>query len=115
MKKSIHPKEYKPVIFSDAAANFSFLTRSTAHSDETIKWTDGQSYPLIKIQISSASHPFYTGEEKVIDTEGRIDRFKSRTQKAATLKSTRGNKITKAAKESIKKRQKAAASATKTQ
>ena len=58
----------------DEAANFSFLTRSTAQSDETITWEDGQEYPLIKVQISSASHPFFTGEEKIIDTEGRVPR-----------------------------------------
>ena len=69
-KKELHPKDYRFVVFSDEAANFSFLTKSTAKSDETIKWTDGNEYPLVKVQISSASHPFFTGEEKIIDTEG---------------------------------------------
>jgi large subunit ribosomal protein L31 len=71
----------------DEQANFSFLSRSTAKSEETIKWTDGQEYPLIKTQISSASHPFFTGEEKIIDTEGRVDRFKARAKKAEQFKS----------------------------
>ena len=103
MKKSIHPKEYRPVVFADEQANFSFLTKSTAVTEETIKWTDGKEYPLIKIQISSASHPFFTGEEKIIDTEGRVDRFKSRAKKAAELKKNLGNKIRKQAGETKKK------------
>ena len=88
----------------DEQANFSFLSKSTAKSDETIKWTDGKEYPLIKTQISSASHPFFTGEEKIIDTEGRVDRFKARAQKAAALKKNLGNKVTKKAAE-VKKKQ----------
>ena len=87
MKKSIHPQDYRPVVFMDEQANFSFISRSTAKSEETIKWTDGKEYPLIKTQISSASHPFFTGEEKIIDTEGRVDRFKARAKKAAEFKS----------------------------
>ena len=75
MKKSIHPDDYRLVVFSDEGANFSFLTKSTAKTTETIPWEDGNEYPLIKIHISSASHPFFTGEEKIIDTEGRVDRF----------------------------------------
>ena len=63
--KELQPKDYRYVVFSDDAANFSFLTKSTAQSEETIKWTDGKEYPLVKIQISSASHPFFTGEEKI--------------------------------------------------
>ncbi len=82
MKKSIQPKDYGFVVFADEQAKFSFLTRSTAKSEETIKWTDGKEYPLVKVQISSASHPFFTGEEKIIDTEGRVDRFKARANKA---------------------------------
>ena len=82
MKSSIHPKEYRLVVFSDEAAGFSFLTKSTATSDETIKWEDGNEYPLVKIHISSASHPFFTGEEKIIDTEGRVDRFKKKAEEA---------------------------------
>ena len=103
MKTSIQPKDYRFVVFADEQAKFSFLTRSTAKSDETIKWTDGKEYPLVKMQISSASHPFITGEEKIIDTEGRVDRFKARAKKAAALKAQLGNKAAKAKKEAAKK------------
>ena len=75
MKKSLHPTDYRLVVFLDEAAKFSFLTRSTAPTTEVIKWEDGREYPLVKVHISSASHPFFTGEEKIIDTEGRVDRF----------------------------------------
>ena len=105
-KTDLHPIDYRFVVFSDEAANFSFLTRSTATSEETIKWKDGNEYPLVKVQISSASHPFFTGEEKIIDTEGRVDRFKARAAKAAKLKGTLGNKVKKAEKEAIKKAEK---------
>ena len=103
MKTSIQPKDYRFVVFADEQAKFSFLTRSTAKSDETIKWTDGNEYPLVKMQISSASHPFFTGEEKIIDTEGRVDRFKARAAKAAKMKAALENKAKKAAKEAEKK------------
>ena len=102
-KQELHPKDYRYVVFSDDAANFSFLTRSTAKSEETIKWTDGNEYPLVRVQISSASHPFFTGEEKIIDTEGRVDRFKARAEKAAAMKQALENKAKKAAKEAEKK------------
>ena len=82
MKSSIHPQDYRPVVFSDDQAGFAFLTQSTAKTDETIKWEDGNEYPLVKMHISSASHPFFTGEEKIIDTEGRVDRFKARAEAA---------------------------------
>ena len=108
-KTDLHPKDYRFVVFSDEAAGFSFLTKSTAKSDETIKWEDGNEYPLVKVQISSASHPFFTGEEKIIETEGRVDRFKARAAKAAKLRDSLGNKAKKAAKESDKKEKKAAA------
>lgn len=107
-KKDLHPKDYRFVVFSDEAAGFSFLTKSTAFSEETIKWTDGQEYPLVKVQISSASHPFFTGEEKIIDTEGRVDRFKARAAKAAKLRANIGNKVKKAEKEAAKKAEKQA-------
>ncbi len=107
--KVVQPKEYRSVVFMDEAANYSFLTRSTAQSEETIKWEDGKEYPLIKVQISSASHPFYTGEEKIIDTEGRVDRFKARAERAAKLRATLGNKAKKAEKEAAKKAEKAKA------
>lgn len=79
------------------------MTKSTAASSETIKWEDGQEYPLVKIQISSSSHPFFTGEEKIIDTEGRVDRFKSRAAKAAKMREALENKAKKAAKAAEKK------------
>ena len=105
-KKELHPKDYRAVVFSDEAAGFSFLTKSTAKSDETIKWEDGNEYPLVKVQISSASHPFFTGEEKIIDTEGRVDRFKARAERAAKMKVALENKAKKANKEAVKKAQK---------
>lgn len=77
MKADIHPK-YHPVVFQDVTTDFSFLTRSTMTSKEKIKWEDGAEYPLIKIDISSASHPFYTGKHKIIDTGGRVDKFNRR-------------------------------------
>ncbi|MBS0213085.1 MAG: type B 50S ribosomal protein L31 [Proteobacteria bacterium] len=80
MKTDIHP-DYRPVVFQDVTSDFSFLTRSTLASKETIKWEDGQDYPLIKIEISSHSHPFYTGKQKMLDTSGRVDRFRKRYQK----------------------------------
>lgn len=102
-KKELHPKDYRDVVFMDEAAGFSFLTKSTANSEETIKWEDGETYPLVKMQISSASHPFFTGEEKIIDTEGRVDRFKARAEKAKKLKEALENKAKKAQKEAAKK------------
>lgn len=78
MKKGLHPTNYRPVVFADDTADFSFLTRSTAETKDTITWEDGKEYPLVKVHISSASHPFYTGQEKLIDIEGRVDRFKAR-------------------------------------
>ena len=102
-KKELHPKDYRDVVFSDEAAGFSFLTKSTAKSEETIKWEDGKEYPLVKVQISSASHPFFTGEEKIIDTEGRVDRFKARAEHAAKMKSALESKAKKAAREAEKK------------
>ena len=80
MKADIHP-QYRDVVFQDVTSDFSFLTRSTLASKETIKWEDGNEYPLVKVEISSASHPFYTGQHKVVDTGGRIDKFKKRFQK----------------------------------
>lgn len=96
MKSSIHPTNYRPVVFSDDQAGFAFLTQSTATTDETIKWEDGNEYPLVKVHISSASHPFFTGEEKIIDTEGRVDRFKARQEAAAKRKAELANKAKKA-------------------
>jgi large subunit ribosomal protein L31 len=77
MKKNIHPK-VRQVVFKDTSTDFSFLGTSTMDSKETIKWEDGKSYPLIKLEISSASHPFFTGKQQVRDTGGRIERFKKK-------------------------------------
>ena len=77
MKADIHP-QYNEVVFQDVTSDFKVLTRSTLGSKETIKWEDGNEYPLIKVEISSATHPFYTGQNRVLDTAGRIDKFKKR-------------------------------------
>ncbi len=79
MKADIHP-EYRDVVFQDVTSDFKILSRSTLASKETVKWEDGNEYPLIKLDISSASHPFYTGQHKVMDTGGRIDKFQKRYQ-----------------------------------
>ena len=97
MKSSIHPQNYRPVVFSDDQAGFAFLTQSTAQTTDTIVWEDGKTYPLVKVHISSASHPFFTGEEKIIDTEGRVDRFKARQAAAEARKAALANKAKKAA------------------
>jgi large subunit ribosomal protein L31 len=95
MKSSIHPTTYRPVVFSDDVAGFAFLTQSTAQTNETIKWEDGNEYPLVKMHISSASHPFFTGEEKIIDTEGRVDRFKAKFAAAEARKEALASKAKK--------------------
>lgn len=77
MKKDIHPTLHD-VVFKDISCDYSFLGKSTQSSKEKVKWEDGKEYPLIKVEISSASHPFYTGKQRVMDTEGRIDRFKKK-------------------------------------
>ena len=81
MKQGIHPKNYRLVVFQDMSNGHTFITRSTAPSRETVKWEDGNEYPLVKVEISSASHPFYTGQNRVVDTAGRIDKFKKRYAK----------------------------------
>ena len=77
MKPGIHP-EYAPVVYRDKAAGYAFLTRSTAKSDQTIAWEDGCTYPVVDVEVSSASHPFYTGNTRVLDTAGRVERFNRR-------------------------------------
>ena len=79
MKDGLHP-DYQSVVFQDASANVAFLTRSTMKSEKTIKWEDGNEYPLIKLDISSASHPFFTGKQNIVDTAGRVERFKRKYQ-----------------------------------
>lgn len=80
MKKEIHP-EYKPVVFYDTSSEFKFMTKSTMTSGETIEWEDGNTYPLIKVEVSSASHPFYTGKKLFVDTAGRVEKFNKRYKK----------------------------------
>lgn len=77
MKKDIHP-EYREVVFQDLASDFAFLTRSTIRTKDTITWTDGKEYPLYKIDVSSKSHPFFTGKQRVVNTSGRVDQFRKR-------------------------------------
>ena len=81
MKKDIHPEEYRFVVFKDMSTEFSFLSRSTAPSNETTTWEDGNEYPLVKLEISSDSHPFYTGKMQFVDTAGRVDKFRKRYAK----------------------------------
>ncbi len=78
MKKGMHPENYRLVVFKDMSNGFSFLTKSTAASKEKIKWEDGKEYPLIKLEISSTSHPFFTGKMKLVDSAGRVDKYMSR-------------------------------------
>ncbi len=81
MKKDIHPKNYRFVVFKDMSNDYAFLTRSTAESKETIKWEDGNEYPLVKLEISHTSHPFFTGKQKLVDSAGRVDKFRSKYKK----------------------------------
>lgn len=83
MKKDLHPKGYRFVVFKDMSNGYQFLSRSTAESKETVKWEDGVEYPVIKLEISNTSHPFYTGKNVLVDTAGRIDKFKKRYEKKA--------------------------------
>lgn len=77
MKQGIHP-DYHPVVFRDPSVGFAFLTRSTATSKKTIEWEDGNTYPVIDVDVSSASHPFYTGRQSTLDTTGRVEKFRQR-------------------------------------
>ena len=111
MKKDIHPTNYRPVVFEDLNNGFRFLTRSTVASEETTKWDDGSEYPLVKVHITSASHPFFTGEERIVDIEGRVDKFKARAEAAKAAREQRMNaakkqqarKVAKAEKNEAKK------------
>ena len=82
MKKGIHPN-YRPVVFQDTAANFSFLTASSVETNDKIKWEDGNEYPLYKLEISSASHPYFTGKMKFLDTTGRVEKFQNKYKNSA--------------------------------
>lgn len=89
MKNEIHPKNYRPVVFKDISCDYAFLTKSCVETKETIKWEDGNEYPLFKLEISNMSHPFYTGKMKLVDTAGRIDKFKNRYSKSGAKKSAK--------------------------
>jgi len=89
MKKDIHPDNYRPVVFEDLNNGFRFLTRSTVSTDDTTKWDDGKDYPLVKVHITSTSHPFFTGEERIVDIEGRVDKFKARAEAAEAAREAR--------------------------
>jgi large subunit ribosomal protein L31 len=78
VKKDIHPKNYRPVVFKDVGADVSWVTRSTVKTDRTITWEDGKEYPLFTLDLSSASHPFYTGKQVFVDREGRVERFQKK-------------------------------------
>ena len=93
MKKDIHPKEYRPVIFIDNSSGAHFLISSTINSTEKEKWTDGKEYPAVHIEISSASHPFYTNQEKTLDSAGRVEKFKNRQSKAVAKPSKTSKKV----------------------
>ena len=84
MKKGIHPEAYRTVVFKDTSNEHMFLTRSAAPTKETILWEDGKEYPVIKVEISNTSHPFYTGKSMFVDTAGRIEKFKNRYAKKTT-------------------------------
>ncbi|MCK4569443.1 MAG: type B 50S ribosomal protein L31 [Bacteroidales bacterium] len=81
MKKDIHPTDYRFVVFKDMSNEYTFLSKSTVKTKETIKWEDGNEYPLVKLEISHTSHPFYTGKMQLVDTAGRVDKFRSRYKK----------------------------------
>ena len=109
MKKDLHPANYRPVVFQDLNNNTTYLTRSTVATDETIT-LDGTEYPLVKVHITSSSHPFFTGEERILDIEGRVDKFKARAaagqaakdKRAAAAKKTAARKSAKVAKAEAK-------------
>jgi large subunit ribosomal protein L31 len=81
MKKDIHP-DYRDVVFHDTSSDYKFITRSTLKTKDTIKWEDGKEYPLVKVEVSSASHPFFTGKKMFVDTAGRVEKFKNKYKKA---------------------------------
>jgi len=96
MKKDIHP-DYHPVVFEDTAGGFRFLTRSTLSAEKTTKWEDGNEYPHILVEVSSATHPFYTGKQMLVDTAKRVDKFQAKLEKQKTLSSkTKGRKVKRA-------------------
>ncbi len=92
MKTDLHHKDYRSVVFEDLNDGTRILTRSTVATEEKIKWEDGNEYPLVKVHISSSSHPFFTGQEKLVDIEGRVDRFKARTEAAKAAREAKAAK-----------------------
>ena len=86
MKKGIHPEEYRKVVFKDFSCDESFITKSTVPTNDTIVWEDGNEYPLVKLEISNKSHPFFTGKMKFVDTAGRIDKFNKKFAKTRFAK-----------------------------
>ncbi len=106
MKKDLHPKDYRLVVFQDLNNNTTYLTKSTVATDETIT-LDGTEYPLVKVHITGSSHPFYTGEERVLDIEGRVDKFKARAAAAEKAKAARMAAAQKTSKRAAAKAEKA--------
>ena len=86
MKDGIHPEGYRDVVFQDTSADFAFLTKACVETKDTIEWEDGNTYPMYKLDISSASHPFYTGKQRIVDTAGRVERFRKKYGLAETTK-----------------------------
>jgi large subunit ribosomal protein L31 len=109
MKQGLHPDNYRFVVYEDLNNGFRFLTRSTAKSDEATKWDDGNEYPLVKVHITSASHPFFTGEERILDIEGRVDKFKARAAAGKAAKEKRAASAQKVEKRAAAKAEKAEA------
>ncbi|MDB5181735.1 MAG: ribosomal protein [Candidatus Saccharibacteria bacterium] len=107
MKKEIHPSNYRPVVFQDLNNGDTFITKSTVAAEDTIT-VDGVEYPLVKVHISRTSHPFFTGEERVLDIEGRVDKFKARAAAGTAAKEQRAAKAQKVVKRAAAKAAKAA-------
>jgi len=103
MKKDLHPTNYRLVVFEDLNDGTKILTRSTVASDVTTTYTDGKEYPVVKVHISSASHPFYTGQEKLVDIEGRVDKFKNRREAAQKAREAKNDKAAKVVKDAAAK------------
>lgn len=110
MKKDLHPNNYRPVVFQDLNNNTTYLTRSTVATEETIT-LDGIEYPLVKVHISSSSHPYFTGEERIVDIEGRVDKFKARAAAGQAAREKRTNAVKKESARKEAKAEKAAAKA----
>lgn len=103
MKTNLHPADYRPVVFEDLSNGFKFLTKSTIKTEESITWEDGNEYPLVKVHITSTSHPFFTGQEKLVDIEGRVDKFRARQEAAKKAAAERAERLAKAKAKPAKK------------